>query len=112
MERLAGRLAEIDREARERHVLDRTLSCRVPDLGVVFFGRLRDGGLHDIRGERHRDPNSASTAARQAQIGFTVGGDDLLALVDGELGFARAWATGRLRVDASLADLLRLRRLL
>jgi hypothetical protein len=39
-------------------------------------------------------------------------GDDLLALVDGSLHFARAWASGRVSVRASLRDLLRLRKLM
>jgi putative sterol carrier protein len=38
--------------------------------------------------------------------------DDLVALTDGQLNVASAWATGRLRVDASIKDMLRLRALL
>ena len=35
--------------------------------------------------------------------------DDLLKLTSGELSFAHAWASGRLRVDANVFDLLKLR---
>ena len=37
---------------------------------------------------------------------------DFLRLVDGEVAPAVAWATGKLRVEASMLDLLRLRSLL
>lgn len=39
-------------------------------------------------------------------------GDDLVALVDGELNFAKAWGSGRVKLHASLRDLLVLRKLL
>jgi putative sterol carrier protein len=35
--------------------------------------------------------------------------DDLLKLVDGELNMASAWASGRVKIDASVFDLLKLR---
>jgi hypothetical protein len=35
-----------------------------------------------------------------------------VALVAGELNFARAWASGRVRLEAGLRDLLRLEKLL
>jgi hypothetical protein len=38
--------------------------------------------------------------------------DDLIELTDKRLHFSHAWATGRLHLDASLRDLLRLRGLL
>jgi hypothetical protein len=41
-----------------------------------------------------------------------MAGDDLLALVDGELNFAKAWGGGRVKLEAGLLDLFRLRKLL
>jgi hypothetical protein len=38
--------------------------------------------------------------------------DDLVALVSGRLSFAPAWATGRVKLEAGLRDLLRLKSLL
>jgi hypothetical protein len=35
--------------------------------------------------------------------------DDLIALTDGRLKLAAAWATGRLRINAGVRDLLKLR---
>jgi len=48
----------------------------------------------------------------RAQIRLSLSGDDLLALVAGELNFAGAWASGRVSVKAGVTDLLKLRKLL
>jgi putative sterol carrier protein len=96
---LAARLAAMDRQKRSQVVLDRSLSCTLRDLGVIFAGRLLDGELRDIR----QVPNS------DAQIKLTMTSDDLLKLTSGELSFGHAWASGRLRVDANVFDLLKLR---
>jgi hypothetical protein len=98
---LAKRLSEVDHDVRRKHAVDRTLSCNVSDLGVTYQGRLHDGSLVDVREDDG-----------PAQIRLQVNSDDLLALVDGRLNFASAWAKGKLRVDASVLDLLRLRTLL
>jgi putative sterol carrier protein len=37
--------------------------------------------------------------------------DDLIRLTSGKLNFATAWATGKIRVDANVFDLLKLRSL-
>ena len=102
---LAERLAAVDPELRARHVVSRTLACRVPDLEVVFLARLTDDGIEELRcsdGE-HTDG---------AQVRLTAGSDDLVALAGGELSPPVAWATGRLKVQASPLDLLKLRALL
>lgn len=99
---LAARFTEVDEEVRRRHASDRTISCRVPDIGVTFSGQLRDGMIEDIdsgRGDR-------------AHIRLTVGSDDLVALTAGHLRLTTAWATGKLRVEASIRDLWKMRSLL
>jgi putative sterol carrier protein len=78
------------------------LSCYIPDLDVTFSGLLTEQGLDDISEEPRPD----------AQVRLTVDSDDLLALCQGELSVAAAWARGRLRIDASVLDLLRLRTLI
>ena len=85
--------------------MTRRLSCRVPDLDVTFVGQLRDGSLHDLY-------TAEDGAAVEAQVRLTVPSDDLVALTDGRLSFATAWARGRLKIDASMMDLLKLRTLL
>ena len=97
-----ARLHDVDLDTRRRHAFDRTIACRVPDLGVEFSGRLEDGSLRDLR----REP------ARDAQIRLQVASDDLVALTTGSLGLAAAWASGRLQINASLLDLLRLKAML
>lgn len=99
---LAARLAEVDPVVREKHVLARSVSCTVADLGVVYSARLDDAGLSGITTEPVQD----------AQVRLRVDSDDLIALAEGRLGLPTAWATGRLRVEASVLDLLKLRTLL
>ena len=101
LQSLSRRLAGAGDE-QQRALLDRTVSCRVPDLGVVYSGRLGPDGLSGIT----TDP------APQAQIRLTVASDDLLALTDGRLPFGSAWARGQVKVDASIRDLFKLRSLL
>jgi alkyl sulfatase BDS1-like metallo-beta-lactamase superfamily hydrolase len=98
LQALAARMAASAPAQRELD-FDRTLSATISDLRVVFAGRLKNGQLLDI----------AQTASRDAQVRITLTGDDLVALVDGELKMAPAWATGRVRIEAGVRDLLRLR---
>ncbi len=102
LQRLAQRLADNAAEASQKLDLDRTLACRITDLQVAFHGRLTGGqivGLTD--GD---DP--------RAKIKLTAASDDLVALVDGNLNVASAWANGRIKIDAGVFDLLKLRKLL
>lgn len=100
LDRLAARIAQ--REAARRATgFDRSLGCRLRDLDVEFRGRFADGLLTDI--EEGSNP--------RAQIRLTLASDDLVKLVDGRLNVASAWATGRLRVDAGVRDLMRLKSL-
>jgi predicted lipid carrier protein YhbT len=102
LEGLAARLATVDDEERRHHTFDRSLSCRVPDLDVTFSGALSDGHITDIT----TDP------APRAQIRLTSGSDDLVALTNGDLDFGKAWLTGRIKVEAGVRDLLKLRSML
>lgn len=98
LERLAARSAERD-PAQRKNGFDRSLSCRVRDLDVVFTGRLEKGLLTGIE----------QGGSADAQIRLIVASDDLVKLVDGELNTASAWATGRLKVVAGVRDMMRLR---
>jgi hypothetical protein len=69
---------------------------------VTFTGTLTEDGLLHVTEEPRPD----------AQIRLSVTSDDLLALCEGELAFGSAWTRGRVRIDASVMDLLRLRTLL
>jgi hypothetical protein len=86
--------------------LDRSLSCRLTDLGQVALGRLAGGAVRDL----HAVPDGPSVP--RADIRLTMTSDDLLALTRGELSFGSAWSSGRVRFEAGLRDMLRLRSLL
>lgn len=102
LDKLAAHMAANAEEVGARVDLDRPLACVVKDLGVAFHGRITGGRLVEL-GEGD-DP--------KAKIRLTATSDDLVALVDGRLDFAKAWASGRLSVSANPFDLLKLRKLL
>jgi putative sterol carrier protein len=102
LERLAARLAGVDGDEHNHHAFDRTMSALVPDLGVTYSGSLSDGHITGITTE----------PAPKAQVRLTVGSDDLIALTDGKIDFAKAWLSGRIKVEASVRDLLKLRSML
>ena len=97
---LAAKLAA-NGEARGKLDLERTLACRVPDLGAAFRGRLSGGRLLDIADGD--DPN--------AKIALTAQSDDLVALLTGKLDVTRAIASRQISVKANPFDLLKLRKL-
>lgn len=106
LSKLAGRLFALDGEVRTRHAADRTVSLRLNDLDGSFRGRLAGGELVDVHAV-----DGAPDGVR-AQVRLSCSSDDLLALIDGSLPAGAAWASGRLRVEASPLDLLRLGTLL
>jgi hypothetical protein len=99
---LVDLLARVPSEVRSRYVLDRTVSCRVLDLGMTWSARLGDEGLVDLRCD------DTSDDAAKAQVRVSIASDDLLALVDGRQSIPSALATGKVRVQASPLDMLRL----
>jgi hypothetical protein len=103
LDRIVERLGEVDPEQFREHVVDRTITCRVPDLGLTFRSRIHEGGL---------DPFAPSDDWESGQVRITVNSEDLVALANDELHAAKAWATGRLKIEANIFDLFRLRRLL
>lgn len=99
---LARRLDEYPHDTRREHIPDRMVELTLLDLDVTFRARLHDGQLKDI--ERGRGP--------QPHVRLTMNSDDLIDLTDKRLTFSHAWATGRLHLNASFRDLLRLRKLM
>ncbi|MBT2444035.1 SCP2 sterol-binding domain-containing protein [Streptomyces sp. ISL-36] len=105
LDKLSDNLTRANGEVRSATALDRTLSCHLTDLDTTFTGRLA-GGRIEV-GDTVPGPPPA-----KAQIRLAMTGDDLVAMVNGELNFAKAWASGRVKLEAGLRDLLRLRSLL
>ncbi len=81
--------------------LDRSVSATITDLGLRYRGHMHDGVLDDIQ--------ESTDDEGQAQIRLTMSSEDLLALAGGEVSLGAAWLSGRLKVQASFPDMLRLR---
>ncbi|GAA2418274.1 hypothetical protein GCM10010420_55930 [Streptomyces glaucosporus] len=105
LERLARNLADAEGDVRSAAAVERSVSCHLTDLDTTFAGRLVHGRIEDMTTVPGPPPE-------RAQIRLVMTGDDLVSLVEGRLDFARAWARGRVRLEAGLRDLLRLRSLL
>ncbi len=100
VDELAAKWSDVDAGAGKKNIPDRTLELTLLDLDVSFRGRLQEGELIDIvEGRDSTKPN----------VRLVMSSDDLVAMADGEMKFAHAWAAGRVRLDASLRDLMRLR---
>ncbi|MEU0225170.1 sterol-binding protein [Streptomyces sp. NPDC006284] len=105
LEKLADSMGNAEGDVRSAAELDRSVSCHITDLDVTFAGRMADGRI-DVRETLEGPPRE------KAEIRLAMTGDDLVALVEGELHFAKAWGSGRVRLEAGLRDLFRLRKLL
>ncbi|WP_329340788.1 SCP2 sterol-binding domain-containing protein [Streptomyces sp. NBC_00663] len=105
LEKLSDTMQRAEGDAAAAAALDRSVSCRITDLDVTFVGRMTGGRIvvHDTL---------QGPPKEKAQIRLTMTGDDLIALVDGELNFAKAWGSGRVKLEAGLRDLFQLRKLL
>jgi SCP-2 sterol transfer family len=79
----------------------KTIQIDVTDLECSYWTELTAGAMSELReGE-----------APKVDIRMRAKSDDLVAMVDGELGLMSSFMSGRVRVDASLSDLLALRKL-
>ncbi|MFF8954592.1 sterol-binding protein [Streptomyces sp. NPDC014894] len=105
LDRLSDNLTRSKGGARGAAGFDRSLSCHIKDLDITFSGRLEDGRITVL-------DTLAGPPRDKAQIRLAMTGDDLVAMVDGELDFGRAWASGRVRLEAGFRDLLRLKSML
>ncbi|MFF7204930.1 MULTISPECIES: SCP2 sterol-binding domain-containing protein [unclassified Streptomyces] len=105
LKKLSDNLAQANGDVRSAAALDRSLSCHIRDLDVTFTGRLEGGRIEVVDTVDGPPPE-------KAQIRLAMTGDDLVAMVNGELNFAKAWASGRVRLEAGFRDLIRLRTLL
>jgi hypothetical protein len=98
---LAERLGA-NAEIRSRIDFDRTLACRITDLGTAFHGRFAEGRLVDL----------ADGDDPKAKIALSTTSDDLIALANGQLSLPQALAARRVSLSANPFDLLKLRKLL
>lgn len=99
---LLSRLGEVDETTRAMLPARRTIEASCPDIDLVRHAEWRRGELELLD----------EVPPRRPDIRISVHSDDLLAIAAGELAFSRALASNRLRLDASMADLIRLRAVL
>ncbi len=97
-----GRLTTLDSGYRAMLPSRRTIEtvCTEPDL--MYHATWRSGQLGDL----------VPGAAPRADIRIHVACADLVQLADGSLPFRDAYARQRVRLEASMTDLLRLRAVL
>jgi predicted lipid carrier protein YhbT len=105
LEKLSDNMRNAEGDAATAASMDRSVSCRITDLDVTFVGRMT-GGRIVVHDTLHGPPKE------KAEIRLTMSGEDLVALVNGELNFAKAWGSGRVKLEAGLRDLFQLRKLL
>ena len=103
---LVDRLAKAD--PRVHAELDRTLGgsrvvvMEVPDLRTSFWSELAGGRMGPVqRGEPPR-----------ADIRITADSDDLIAMIEGTKPFFSSYLAGHVKVQASVSDLLALRKMM
>jgi hypothetical protein len=99
MARLDGNEANVRSAIPTRKVL----RCLVTDLGAVWYSVVENG---------HVSQPSETQPNGRADITLRLGSDDLVELVEGRTSFLSAFTSGKVKVDASIVDLLRLRSLL
>ena len=100
--RLDGGNGQVRESLRDSLPEPRVLSVHLTDLQATYWARLDEGRMGELRPDE----------PEEAHIRITVSSDDLIDLLDGRQSLLPAVFLGRIKVDASPADLMRLRRLL
>lgn len=99
---LLARFEQVDSGTRAMLPSRRVIEAHCPDIDLVRYAEWSTGELVVLDSPPRRRPD----------IRVTIDSDDLVALADGRLSFSRAYAANRIRLDASMTDLLRLRAVL
>ena len=103
LQKLAGRLSEMSADDRENYFGNRSMSVTISDLGITYATSLGPGD----------DPvREVGPGEPPADIRLTANSDEVVALAESPMNIARAWVAGRVKIEASMKDLFRLRRLL
>ena len=103
LQKLAGRLSELSPAERDQYFGNRTISVTIPDLSLTYESVL-GAGDDPVREVKPGEP--------PADIRMTAKSDEVVALAEQPMNIARAWMSGRVKIEASMKDLFRLRRLL
>lgn len=81
---------------------DRMIQIDVTDLDLSYWSELSGGRMSAL---------APGEAPDGADIKLRASSDDLVAMIDGELGLLKSYLSGRVRIEASLSDLLALRKM-
>lgn len=104
LERLMARLDGNEANVRSAIPGHKVLRCRVPDVDTSWYSVIDDGHVSP--------PSEQPPADGQVDVTLQVNSDDLIDLVEERISFLSAFLSGKVRVDASFTDLLRMRNLL
>jgi len=104
LDKLAGRLSDMSPKDRASYFGNRSMSVEVTDLGVTYLTRFTETGVDPIR--------EAGPGEPPADIRLVAASDDVLHLSESPANIARMWVSGKVKVHASMRDLLSLRKLL
>ena len=103
LQKLANRMSEVNPADRDEYFGNRSISVTIPDLGVTYATNLGTGD-DPVREVAPGDP--------PADIRLTANSDEVVSLAESPMNIARAWMAGRVKIEASMRDLFRLRKLL
>jgi hypothetical protein len=104
LQALTARLGEMPEKERSSFFSNRSISTHVTDLDITFVTRITDTGAEPVTEAGPDDP--------PADIRLTAASDDVVSIAATPANIARMWMAGRVKVQASVRDLLALRRLL
>jgi hypothetical protein len=104
LQKLTGRLAEMNPGDRASYFGNKSISAEVTDLGVTFVTRFTADGAEPVTEAEPGDP--------PADIRLAAKSDDVLHLAESPANIARMWVQGKVSVKASMRDLMALRKLL
>jgi predicted lipid carrier protein YhbT len=79
----------------------RVIQLEIPDLDATYWTELSDGRMHGLK----------EGAPDQADIRVRVASDNLVDLLDRRKSLFSSYLGGQVKIEASLSDLLRLRKL-
>jgi hypothetical protein len=102
--RLMARLDGNEENVRSAIPGRKVMGCLVTDIGVSWYSVIEDGHVSP--------PTEDPPPGERVAVLLKLRSDDLIDLVEERISFLSAFLSGKVRVDASLSDLLRLRTLL
>ena len=101
LERLAGAGPAVRAQLARTLSSPRVIQMDVPDLEASWWAELAEGRMSPLR----------EGAPAAADIRITARSDDLVAVIDGERNLFSSYVAGQLKIQASLSDLMALRKL-